>query len=235
MRPLALLDHFHRARRAAAVERAHLLEPVLARPSDDSAATRTPSARPGSRSAGSRESRPAPAPRRTSGWRICSAPTQMPIIMHDREGVDVEVGDDDQVALLAAAHVSRYMNQLRSARRSRRCCRASASRPSACRSCRRCTAGRRDRLRIDLPSAEHRRRSSRAENSASDSRAVDARRGSGRLARVFGERRDDDALDRGLIARTASTSGASASSVIEHRGCRNRSRRSAPRAPCSSG
>ena len=32
---------------------------------------------------------------RTSGWMICSAPTRTPIIMHDRERVDMEVRDDD--------------------------------------------------------------------------------------------------------------------------------------------
>ena len=108
------------------------------------AATRRWSARRGSRSAGSRGSRRAPARRRTSGWMICSAPIQMPHHHADRERVDVEVRDHEQVARRRRARTPDSSTS-RSGRRSRRCSRGSASRPSACRWCRRCTAGRRDR------------------------------------------------------------------------------------------
>ena len=211
--PLELLDHLDRTRRAAAVERAARARGRTRRPADGSAATRTPSARRGSRSAGNRGSRQHLLDVVLRNEDLQRADPE-PVHHADGERVDVEVRDDEQVALVAA-RVRGGTCTPRSARRSRRCCRASASRPSACRSCRRCTAARRDR-RARSRRAAGPARPRASSRSASDDRAVD--RGGGRRGRrVLRQRRDDDRARCASVARTPSASGASASSVISIR------------------
>ena len=100
----------------------------------------------------------------------------------------------------------------RSARRWRRCCRASASRPSACRSCRRCTAARPDR-------PARCRRSGRSGRSSPPIRSAERQRvghlgGGAASARILRQRRHDDVLDAGARRAMPSASGASRSSVI---------------------
>ena len=88
--------------------------------------------------------RPAPAPGSYFGMNDLQRADADAHHHADRERVDVEVRNDDQVALARRETYAGFI-QSRSARRSRRCCRGSASRPSACRSSRRCIGGPPDR------------------------------------------------------------------------------------------
>ena len=134
----------------------------------------------------------------------------------DGERVDVEVGDDEQVARVAARRCCGTCHALGLHDVREDVARGSASRPSACRSCRRCTAAPRRR-----PDRSARAADRAAVAVASRSASVDARR---RRAAARPPRREYSASDVTMIvldarsaSRTPSASGASASSVISIR------------------